>query len=81
MKIDFGDAKGPIVEAMAFVLAEHQPASFIEFLTTGTSKRAWDVLHDLGYRLFHLTPEGRIPVDCPRPDDVNLNFLCLPYGR
>ena len=81
MKIDVEDAEGPIVEAMADVLAEHRPAIFIEFLTTGTSERAWDVLRDLGYRLFHLTPEGRIPVDYPRPDDVNLNFLCLPQGR
>lgn len=80
IKIDVEDAEGPVVESMADVLAEHRPAVIVELLASGSHAHAADVLLGLGYRLFHLRPEGRLPVTRPEPvpGDPCMNFLCLP---
>lgn len=80
VKIDVEDTEGPVVRGMAEVLRMHRPVVFIEMLATGSHAEATAILAELGYRFFHLLPQGRVAIERPAPvlGDPHMNFLCLP---
>jgi FkbM family methyltransferase len=82
MKIDVEDAEGPIVASMADVLARDRPTIIVEMLASGSYEHAAHVLLELEYSFYHLTANGPVRVDrpAPRPQDLRMNFLCLPRG-
>lgn len=82
VKIDVEDAEGHVVTSMLDVLAAHRPVVFIELLATGSYAEAVEALSSLGYCFFHLTAQGRVPVERPTPvpGARYFNYLCVPPG-
>lgn len=79
VKIDVEGTEGAVLEALLPRLRRDMPAIICEFLGASGHDLAESVLHQLGYRRWHLSPRGPVPV--PRvgaqPSPFH-NFLCLP---
>ena len=80
VKIDVEGAEGPVIEGMRELLAKQRPTLIVEFLPWGSGDHAQAVLDHLGYRYFHLTDRGPIPVESvtPRSHSPHRNYLCAP---
>lgn len=83
VKIDAEGAEAVILRGMHPLLVAHRPTLIIEFFWNGSYREACAILDQLGYRYYHLTPNGPIPIPAvnPAPDAEYMNYLCVPESR
>jgi FkbM family methyltransferase len=83
VKIDAEGAEAVILKGMHPLLVAQRPVLIIEFFWNGSYREACATLDSLGYRYYHLTPDGPIPVPAvnPSPGDLYMNYLCVPESR
>ena len=76
VKLDIETGEPEALRGMARTLERDRPAIFCEVLSTDAGAEVQAILAPLGYRFYHLTPQGPLEREQILSHPVWLNYLC-----